>query len=511
MRKLKFFSFLIFILAFATGCTGGNEEGNSEENKDSITIALSSGVNTLDFHATNSGPDFDITRQLTETLLTRNENMEFQPGLATEWEQLDDLTWQFKLRQNVKFHNGEPFNADAVKFSIDRYFDDSISSPHKSSLEFIDRVEVVDEYTVNIITKEPSPLVLTRNTMAFTGTIVMVPPNYIEENGIDYFAENPVGTGPYKFKEWIKGEKVVLESNPEYWNGEPEIKEVTFRFIPEASTRVSALLSGDVDVIQRVPSDLIERVEGSSDDKTVISESGGFALMMQLNPEAHPALQDKKVRQALNYAVDIETILATVLGGNAVQLPVPADPKAYGYNPNLNPYPYDPEKAKQLLAEAGYADGFSLDAYTSDGRYPGDRSIAEAFAAQLEQVGVKVNLRTMEWGSLVDLMSKKEAGPMYQIGWLFSEFDITKLYPAFHPSSPYSTFNNETFTDLVDQAEKEMDPEKRQELWWKAQEILVEEAPYIHAWQPYIIYGTKKNIDMKLLGDIFNVSEMKIN
>lgn len=520
-RTLKcLFMWLLALMVF-TGCTGQSSSGKPAEEtaqpsadkpKDSLTIALSAGVNTLDVHATNSGPDQAIIRQMTETLLQRDpKTMEYKPGLAESWKQLDDLTLQFKLRQGVTFHNGEPFNAEAVKFSIERIFDPSIKSAHASVLKPIDRVEVVDEYTVNIKTKEPFPLLLTRNTMAFTGSLVMVPPKYVQEKGNAYYAEHPVGTGPYKFKEWAKGEKVVLEANPDYWGNKPQIKEVTFRFIPEASTRVSALLAGDVDFIERLPADLMKRVENSPDSKVVKSESGGYAIMMQLNPDAHPALKDKKVRQALNYAVDINTILNSILGGNTQIMPVPADPNAFGYNPNLKMYPYDPEKAKQLLAEAGYPNGFTIDAYTSNDRYPGDRAIAEAYAAQLAKVGVKVNLTTMEWGKLVGLMGQGQAGPMYQIGWTYSEFDISKLIPALHPSSGYSTFDNEEFAKLADQAEKEMNPEKRKELWWKAQEILVDEAPYIHAWEPYLLYGARKNLDISMIGELFFVSEMKFN
>lgn len=510
-KKLTVFLLMLSILLIAACSSGnGDTKKNSSVNDKQITIGLSAGVNTLDFHRTNSGPDFDITRQMTETLLTRDDNMEFQPGLATEWEMIDDLTYQFKLRDDVTFHNGEPFNAEAVKFSIERYFDDEIQSPHKDSIDFIDSVEVVDEFTVNVHLNEPSPLFLTRNSMSFTGTIVMVPPKYIEENGNDYYAENPVGTGPYKFKESIKGEKVVLEVYEDYWGEKPDVEEVVFRFIPEDSTRLSSLLAGDVDVIQRVPSDLIDKVETGDGTKTVISTNGGYAIMMQLNPDAHPALQDKRVREAMNYAVDIQTIIDTVLDGRAERLAIPADPLAFGFNPNIEPFEYNPEKAKELLAEAGYADGFSLEVNTSEGRYPGDRAIADSYAAQLAEVGINVDVRTMEWGSLVDAMIRKEAGPMYQIGWLYSEFDISKLYPALHPSSGYSTVENEEFANLLDEAERELDPEKREQLWWKAQEILIDEVPYIHSWQPHIIYGAKDNIDFELLGDLFFVADMKL-
>lgn len=524
--KIMKWTILVFVLTLVlAGCGSSNSKqqlnndsaDSSPANKEvqqHMAIALSAEVNTLDPHMTNNGPDFTVIRQVFETLLRRDpQTMEYQPGLAESWEVLDDNTVQFKLRKDVTFHNGEPLNAEAVKFSVERLLNPDTKSPHTSSLSAIDRVDVIDEHTVNIVTKEPYPLLLTRNTLAFTGSIIIVPPQYIQEKGDAYFGENPVGTGPYKFKEWAKGEKVVLEVNQDYWDGgDPQIKEVTFHIIPEASTRISALLTGDVDFIERVPVDLIGRLEHGSDDvKVVLSENGGYAMMMQLNPEAHPALKDKRVRQALNYAVDIDTILESIFGGYVTRVPVPADPKAFGFHTELKPYPYDPEKAKQLLAEAGYADGFTLDAYTSNDRYPGDKFIAEAYTAQLEAVGVKVNLSTMEWGKLVTLMSQGQAGPMYQIGWTYSEFDISKLVPALHPSSGYSTFDNEEFARLVDEAEKQMDPEKRKELWWQAQEVLVEEAPFIHAWMPNLIYGARSNVNISLLGEQYHVNQVTID
>jgi peptide/nickel transport system substrate-binding protein len=217
--------------------------------------------------------------------------------------------------------------------------------------------------------------------------------------------------------------------------------------------------------------------------------------MMQLNPASHPALADKRVRKAMNYAVDIDTIIKSLLGGRAARRAVPVDPGAFGAKQNLPTYEYNPELAKKLLAEAGYPEGFELDALTSNGRYPADYQIAQAFAEYLAEVGIKVNLKTMEWARLVGQMAKQQGGPMYQIGWSFREGDIFKLKAALYPGASYSTFQNKEFGELIDQAEVTMDPEKRKELWGRAQDILVEEVPFIHAWQPYVLYGVSKRLN----------------
>lgn len=461
-----------------------------------INIGLSSAAGNLDPVRSNSGPDFEVTRQIFDTLLVRNEETgEFMPNLATSYELLNDTTWRLHLREGVTFHNGEPFDAEAAKFSFERYIDPELKSPHAGILGFIDHVNVVDEYTVDVITKTPYPVFLAHLSPGSTGTVLMLPPRYISEQGDENFTQKPVGTGPFKFVEWVAGTHVRLEAYEQYWKGPANIDEVSFSFVPENSTRVSALVAGDLDIIENVPVDLIPLIEGSSNADVVVSETGGLVSMMQLNPASHPALADKRVRKAMNHAVDIDTIIEALLGGQAARRAVPVDPSAVGARQDLPFYEYDPELAKSLLAEAGYPDGFEFDALTSNGRYPADYAIAQAYAEYLQEVGIKVNLSTMEWARLVGQMAQRQAGPMYQIGWSYREGDVFKLKAALHPEASYSTFQNEEFGSLIDQAEVTMDPGKRKELWGRAQEILVEEVPFVHAWQPYVVFGVSDRVD----------------
>lgn len=480
--------------ASATAAAGSLAAPASAQVK-TINIGLSSGAGMLDLVRTSSGPDFEVVRQTFETLLVRDEKTgQYLPNLAVSWSLLNDTTWQFKLRQDVRFHNGERFDADTVKFSVARYLKPELRSPHAGVLSFIDRVDIVDEFTVNVVTKMPYPVFLAHMAVGSTGMIVMMPPKYISERGDEYFAKNPVGTGPYKFAGAVPGSSVKLEANPDYWRKPPAISQINYRFVPENSTRVSALVAGDLDIIENVPSDLVAMVERSPKALVAPSETSGLCMMMQLNPTSHPALGRREVRQAMNHAVDIDTILASLLGGRATRNALPVFPGAVAARKDLPFYKYDPALAKKMLADAGYAKGFEFEAFTSLGRYPADHAIAQAYCEYLGEVGIKVSLRTMEWASLIGLMAKRQAGPMYQIGWSYREGDVFKLKAALHPDSPYSTFQNAEFGSLIDQAEVTMIPEKRAELWSKAQELLLREAPFIHAWQAHELFGLSKRV-----------------
>ncbi|GAU86790.1 ABC transporter substrate-binding protein [Bosea sp. BIWAKO-01] len=484
-------------IAAAAAASGSLSAPAAAQTK-SINIGLSSAAAMLDLVRTSSGPDFEVVRQIFDTLLTRNEETgEFTPNLATSWRLVDDVTWQFKLREGVTFHNGEPFNAEAVAFSVMRYLKPELKSPHAGVLSFIEKVDVIDASTVNIVTKKPYPVFLVHMAVGSTGMIIIMPPKYIAEKGDDNFAKNPVGTGPYRFIRAVPGSSITLESNEAYWRGKPAITQVNYRFVPENSTRVSALIAGDLDIIENVPTDLIGLIEKSGKAKVAVSETSGLCLMMQLNPASHPALANKQVRKAMNHAVDIDTILKSLLGGRVNRRALPVYPGAVAAKKDLPLYKYDPALAKKMLADAGYAKGFELDAFTSNGRYAADYAIAQAYVEYLGEVGIKVNLRPMEWATLVGNMAKRQAGPMYQIGWSFREGDVFKLKAALHPASPYSTFQNAEFGALIDQAEVTMVPEKRAELWGKAQELLLDEAPFIHAWQPFDLYGAANRVAWK--------------
>src|SRR4029453_19083954 len=226
-----------------------------------LTIGLSAEPSTLDPHLSGEIPAHNIARNVFDALLYRDEGMRLTGGLAESWKLVSPTTYQFKLRRGVKFHNGEAFNAEAVKFSIERQLTHP-KSRAKAAPGPAERIEIVDEYTVNVVSKGPFPVLLARMTYAGSGSVVMLPPKYVQEKGDD-FAALPIGPGPFRFVEWVKGARVTLEANPDYWRGKPKVQRATFRFVPETAVRIASLLNGETDIIENIPPDQVERVSGS--------------------------------------------------------------------------------------------------------------------------------------------------------------------------------------------------------------------------------------------------------
>ena len=245
--------------------------------------------------------------------------MRLTGSLAESWRLVSPTTYQFKLRRGVKFHNGEPFNAEAVKFSIERQLTHP-KSRAKAALGPVERVEIVDEYTVNVVSKGPFPVLLARMTYAGSGSVVMLPPKYVAEKGDD-FAAHPIGTGPFKFVEWVKGDRVTLEANPDYWRAKPKVQRVTFRFIPETATRIASLLNGETDIIENIPPDQVDRVAGSPNATVGKTSDGMIVAYYQFDTRADSPVKNVKVRQAISHAIDWDTIVKDLLRGHARRRP----------------------------------------------------------------------------------------------------------------------------------------------------------------------------------------------
>jgi peptide/nickel transport system substrate-binding protein len=456
-----------------------------------LVIAQGAEALTLDPHIPADMTSHRIFQNIFDTLVFRDRDMKLQPHLATSYELLDDTTWQFKLREGVLFHNGEPFDANSVKFSVERILNPDLESHMAGWFATIDHVEIVDDYTVNIITGAPDPLLPGRLTWLY-----MVPPQYVQENGDEYFGLHPVGTGPYTFVEWVKDDHLSLQANEEYWNGAPAIQEVVFRPIPETSTRIAALLTGEADIIDSVPSDQVGTIE-NSDVAKVASVLSKRQIYIGLDNINDTPLKDKRVRLAINYAVDVPSLIENIMGGYAIQSASPVLPMYFGYDPDIKPFPYDPEKAKDLLAEAGYPDGFQVTLDTSSGRYVMDKETAEAVAGQLAEVGIDAQVEVLEWGVYVSkfLEYPKGVAPMYLIGWGAAFLDADQpLYDALHTGEILGRYSNADFDQLIEAARVEMDPDKRYELYQEAQQILKDDPPWLFLWQLKDIYGVSKDV-----------------
>ena len=304
------------------------------------------------------------------------------PLLAERWEIVNPTTWRFRLRKGVKFHDGAAFDAQDVKYSFDTYLDPK--NRRATFAKGITRVEVKDAYTVDVITSEPLASALFNVVRMY-----ILPKDAREKMGAQAFSQHPIGTGPYKLVEWKRDQQLVLEANPGYWRGAVNPKRLVFRPIKDSATRAAELRSGGVDIIAAPSVPQLELLD--SGDTRVVPVKGGRVIIYLMNVK-QPPFDNKKVREAVNLAVNREAIVKNVLGGRGVVLAGPFTPAWLGYDPAIKPFPYDPARARQLLAEAGQPQGFETTWSITSGVFLKDTEIAEAMAGQLRQVGVRLKL-----------------------------------------------------------------------------------------------------------------------
>ncbi len=298
MRKAALF--LGIVIAVIGSSTGAHAQPDGR-----VVIAHPSDPTTFDAHVFSDQPTYNVLLNVYETLVERGLDMKLHPLLAESYRVVDERTWQFKLRKGIKFTNGEPFNAAVVKWNVDRMLDPATKSKNLGRVSSIERVDVIDDLTVNIVTKAPYPIL----DAQLSRVVHMLPPKYVQEKGAAYASTNPVGTGPYRLVKWSKDEQLVFEANEAYWRGAPRIKTVVFRPIPEASARVNALVTGEVDIITQVPPHLLDGIKAAKGVE-VRKVPSLEVLYISLYNEVAPT-SNKKVRQAINYGVNVDAIIYT--------------------------------------------------------------------------------------------------------------------------------------------------------------------------------------------------------
>ncbi|RNB82394.1 glutathione ABC transporter substrate-binding protein [Brevibacillus fluminis] len=466
------------------GCSAKTETGSGQAVKSSsptqsetLVIARLSDANNLDPHFISSINAASVVHQkVYEGLVTRDQNMEFKPLLATEWKQLDDRTWEFKLRQGVTFHDGTPFTAAAVKKTIGRVLDPAVASPRANLFKMIQEVKVVDDYTVQFILSSPfSPLLSI--LASHEGSIIS--PAAIEKYGKE-LARNPVGTGPWTFTSWTPGQEIVLARNDNYWGQKVKVKQVVFKVVPEDATRIAMLETGEAQIAEPLPVTEIERVQASSSMNLYRSEAFGTEFI-GFNTKKKP-FDDVRVRQAISHAIQTDAIISGVFNQVGTKVYSTMGSKVFGANTSLKGYDYDPNKAKQLLAEAGYPNGFKTTLWTGDRK---ERiNTAEVVQSQLKGIGIDVDVKVLEYGAYLDAEDNGETD-MFISGWGNATGDADyNQYNLFHTSSlgkggNTTFYRNAEVDNLIDQGRVEQDPEKRKQLYAKAQEIEMSEAPMI--------------------------------
>ncbi|MGI6554691.1 MAG: ABC transporter substrate-binding protein [Bacillota bacterium] len=498
---------LIMLIGVVAGCGGGGE-GTAE--KDTIVVGLQAEPVTLDpaqmtdFNSTRGG------REIYDSLIEfKDGSTELEPGLAESWEVSENgLEYTFHLRQGVKFHDGTPFNADAVKFSIDRQIDPN--HPYHDTGEFayadftfgmVKEVQVVDEYTVKIILEEPFAPFLANMAMH---SACIVSPEAVKEYGKD-FTLNPVGTGPFKFVSWDPGVEIILEANEEYWNGAPAVKKLVFRPIVEDQTRLTELEAGNIDFMVGILPDDLQRVK-DNDQLQVIEQPGMHTWYLVMNNQK-PPFNDVRVRQAINYAIDKQGIVDNILQGTGVLAKNMLPPVIWSYTEDLHDYSYNPEKAKELLAEAGLTDGVvEIEFFVPESGSGMQQPVAMATAIQsdLEAVGIKTKIQQLEWGTYLDKVFQpvdQNEIILHEMSWMGDNGDPDNfLYILCSGKQwPPSGFNeafykNEEVDALLDEARKISDQEERTKLYEQAQKLIAEDTPYCVIDHETQIVAMKKNI-----------------
>lgn len=429
-----------------------------------ITIVLGSEPTTLDPHAADDGGEKMVNDNIYETLMRRDIEGNLELGLAASWpEQVDDTTWHIELRDGVKFHDGESLDAEAVAFSINRMVDPELNSEQMSYFSTFASASVVDRLTVAITTTGPDPILPARLYY-----FMIAPP---KASQADNFAEAPVGSGPYKFVSWDRGNVIKLEANDDYWEGRPSIDGVTYRFVEESGTRMSSLLAGEVDLITGLLPEFKEQVPQAA------SMRGLEHPVVVLNTE-EGVTADLRVRQALNYAVDKEAMASALFEGDATVEQGQLLGKTYfGYNEAISAYPYDPEKAKALIKEAG-AEGEKITLVSTSGRWLKDREVTEVVGGFWTAAGLDVDVQIYEFDEyLKRLFDKTTRADAFFIVSGNELLDADRSFSAYYAPSGFGASNKfEELETLVTDARTETDVEKRKSLYQQAVAFAHEQA-----------------------------------
>jgi peptide/nickel transport system substrate-binding protein len=476
-----------------------------------VVIAQGVDPTTLDTMNQSETPASNLAINLWDTLYERDQALKIVPLLATEMPRLvAPTTWEVKLRKGVKFHNGEDFNAESVKFSLERLAQGQGKLRGATFFAPIDRVDIVDPLTVRVHTRKPWPtftVVMTFNQAS------MYPPVAYKDKDTTFISRNPIGTGPYKFVRWSKDEEIVLEANDQYWRGGPKIKTVVFRPIPDDAVRVAALQNGEIDLAVNIPPHLAGIIE--QHPRTFLSTTPSIRTIQlmyythQMDAQHKPTgpyngpTADKRVRQAVAYALDADEIIRTVLDGKGVRVATMLTSMHFGFDPKLPPIKGDLAKAKKLLSDAGYPNGVDLVLNSPQGRYVRDKEVAEAVGGQLTKAGIRTSVKTFEFVNyLNNMVYVHKAAPIWLIGWGTPTIDAETVYiPLFKAPGIFVNWHHEEFNRMVDEAQTTMDERKRLEQYHQINRLWVEEMPAVPLYQQVDLYGVSKRLDWKSRAD----------
>ena len=485
IRKL-----LASVLAIAMLC--GMFAGSAfAASKDTLNVALGGEPTSLDPQGSSGMNDRRVCRQIYETLVTQDQDMNIQPGLATSWEYTDDTTIVFHLRENVKWHNGESFTAADVLYSLNRCVNSSYTKSYSNMID-LENTVATDDYTVVVKLKQPYAPILAN--LAFTA-LSITNQKAVEEGGEQY-GRNPVGTGPFKFIKWVAGDRIELEVFDEYWGEKPAFSKMNIRIISESANRSIELETGGVDIAYELSTNDIGRIEDNPD--TRVERMPSFAVtFIGFNCDESSVMSDKRLRQAVAYALDTVGIVNVVYYGAGQVATGPIPSSVWGYSDEVGSYDYDVEKAKALIAETGIATPISVKLYTNETTER--QTIAEIVKNQLGQIGIAVEIVTVEQATYLATVEAKEED-MYILSWTTvtgdADFGMYTQYTSgsFGASGNRCYYYSPEADEALGTGRSSTDNATRLEAYKKAQQIIVEDVPAYYLWQGESLFGLSSRV-----------------
>ena len=512
---------VLMMATMLAGCSGGASSstpasasasaasGTSSNDSTTLTLAINADILTTDPQALNNGTTTSVLYNVFSNLVKYDDAGEIVMDLAESYELLEDqVTWEFKIREDAVFHDGTPVTAEDVARSLTRVMTDESSSDYMNFSPLAEAV-AVDDYTVHVVSDDPYPIML---QLLCKGGAAVLPKAYFEENGEEAWLANPIGSGPYQLTEYVKDDHVTLVPFADYYGEQnPDWEEVIFRVVPESSTRVGELIAGNVDAVNMVIPTEWERVNGN-EGTAVVNGPSTRVYQLALKTDKGPTA-DLRVRQAIDLAIDDQTIVDTILQGAGTPMLTRVPSGVNGCNEDLvGKYNYDPERAKELLAEAGYPDGFSMKIEAPTGRYTMDAEISQAIVAMLSQVGITVDLQLLESSAYSNVFSAHSAEDGFMTCFGLGFFDASYGMIGYFGvnTSGESNWNNQEYIDMYYEAEFNMNEEERTQLFQEMQQMVADEVPYAIICQIDNSYGVKDSITMTpRLDDVWNLSTIR--
>ena len=472
--------------------------------KERLTILSSISLDTLHPYAYSSSPQYGIWNHMIEPLVEVDYAKKIYYGVLAESWEFQGKKWIFKLRMNVRFHDGSPLAAKDVIYSINRIKNDK-QSLQKDNFRDLTEMQALDDNTIVFTTEVPNAVFLDRLQNRY-----ILSKAGMEAQGSESAEQKPVGTGPYRFVSWQRDGNLVLTRHDNYWGNKAAVKEIVFKRVKEDAGRVAGLLAGQGDVINNVPVEELSRFENHP--RVRAEKVEGVRMYFLAMNVTHKPFDNKLLRQAINYAVDPSVIIKHIYEGNGYLMNGPLGSNVIGYDPKIKRYPYDPKKAKELLEKAGYPQGVDVKLYFSPDRYPKAKEVCQVIADQLAKVGIKTELVSQEfvifWGKEGVNGGKL---PFYYVGRPAADADT--VYDQYYRSgvTPRVQYKNPEFDKLIDEEQRTGDPKKRVAILQQAGRILMEDVPFVPLYTLAEIYGAARNVVWKARPDEKIIAaEMKI-